>query len=69
MLLPRSVLQDRRRLLNSLIDRAVRDEDEWVRSLGRLLEHFPRTVRVNPAAVDSELVYKINNDLREIFTR
>eukprot|EP00392_Amoebophrya_sp_AT5.2_P006244 g6254.t1 len=55
------------RKLNKIIDAAVRDQDEWVRSLGRLLEGFPRTNRVNPGAVDSELVYKINSDYAEIF--
>ncbi|CAD7927968.1 unnamed protein product [Amoebophrya sp. A120] len=52
-----------------IIDAAVRDEDEWVRSLGRLLEGLPKSNRVNPAAVDSELVYKINSDFAEIFRK
>ncbi|CAD7928489.1 unnamed protein product, partial [Amoebophrya sp. A25] len=67
--LGRDVLQAHGRKLNRIIDAAVRDEDEWVRSLGRLLEGFPNTNRINPGAVDSELVYKINSDFMDIFQR
>lgn len=48
--------------ISTVVDLAVKDSDEWVRSIGRLLEKFPLL------SVDSELVYKVNADLEKLFT-
>mmetsp|Transcript_61115 Transcript_61115/g.199816 ORF Transcript_61115/g.199816 Transcript_61115/m.199816 type:complete len:562 (-) Transcript_61115:5-1690(-) len=45
--------------MQSIIDQAVLESDEWVRALGRLLNGYPATGAVQCCQVDSEFVYRL----------
>jgi len=45
--------------MQSIIDQALIDPDQWVQGLARLLNGFPRSAAVQCAQVDNEFVYRL----------